>query len=481
MKAIILSINSKYIHTLLAPRYLKANCKDKNVEIIETNINIKIFDLLSEIFIKKPDIIAISCYIFNIEYTRRLLEEIKIILPDTIIILGGYEAAFDEARYLPLCNYLIKGEGDFIFNELLIDIEKNTKIYGKVIEAGTVKNLDDITSPFDEEYCTLGKEKILYLETSRGCPFCCSYCMSANTHGVRTFSLKRIFSDIDSIMKYELKQIKLVDRTFNFNIERAVKIFDYIVENYSDKSTNFHFEMAPELFNDKLFSVLEKAKKGLFQFEIGVQSYNEQTLKKVNRKADIEIIEQNLSKLIKMGNINIHVDLIAGLPDENYESFVKGFDRLFNLKPNCLQLGFLKILKGSHIYSQKNDFDISNYPPYEVINTPVLNFGEILKLKTAEEMLELYYNSGRFKASMNFLIPKYFSPYLFFYEIGNYLKEKKLDKKGFSAFYQCEILYSFIKEKYNEDKELLLNLQNIINNDFAESGNTRKWRKQINI
>jgi radical SAM superfamily enzyme YgiQ (UPF0313 family) len=485
MKTVILSINSKYIHTLLAPRYLKANCVGLDVEIIESNINVRLFDLLSEVYLFNPDVIAISCYIFNIEFVRNFLAEIKSILPDVTIILGGYEVAFDEKRYLPLCNYIIKGEGDLIFNELLHDIKNNTKKFKKIIEAGTIKNLNDIITPFSEEYCLLGKDKILYMETSRGCPFCCSYCMSANTHGVRTFGLDRIFNDLNKIMKYQPKQIKFVDRTFNYDIKRAIKIFEFIITNFSNSKTNFHFEMAPELFNEEMFNILLKAKKGLFQFEIGIQSYNKDTLKNVGRNANIDVIEANITKLIEIENINIHVDLIAGLPLENLDSFIKGFNRLFLLKPDCLQLGFLKILKGSLIYNQKSDFITYTTPPYEIISTPMLSFNEILKLKTAEEKLELYYNSGRFNNSIDFLIPNHISPYSFFYEIGEYYKNKGYNKCNISAFYQCELLYNFAidvicNKKEKTDKEnFIKELEQRINDDYANSGNIRKWKKTI--
>jgi radical SAM superfamily enzyme YgiQ (UPF0313 family) len=479
MKTIILSINSKYIHTLLAPRYLKANCKLSDLEILESNINVNHYGLLSELYLKKPDVIAICCYIFNIDYIMRLLPEIRLLLPDARIILGGYEAAFDSGKYLPLCDYIIKGEGDFVFNELLLDIYNNTGKFPRIIEAGTVKNLDDIASPYSDEYCALGKTKILYYESSRGCPFCCSYCMSANTHGVRSFSMERVFADLNKIMKHNPLQIKFVDRTFNYDVKRAAAILKYIIDNFSDSDTNFHFEMSPELFGEDMFSVLSRAKKGLIQFEIGIQSYNEKTLKSVGRSADIQKIEYNLKRLRDINNIHIHADLIAGLPYENLESFIAGFDRLFNLKPHCLQLGFLKILKGSKIFYDSEGFVAFNAPPYEVIKTPNLSFDDILKLKTAEEMLEMYYNSGRFVYAMDYLLPRYFQPYWFFYNIGLYRK-KYYDRQNLSAFGQCSLLYDFVACSLG-DKEFLSVLTDIINKDYSASGNIRKWRRNKSV
>lgn len=485
MKTVILSINSKYIHTLLAARYLKANCKGLNVEIAESNINIKLYDLLAEIYLKKPDVIAISCYIFNIEYVRNFLNEIKQLMPNVKIILGGYEVTFDVERYLPLCDYIIKGEGDFVFNDLLWDIKEKTNKFPKVIEAGTIKNLDDIISPYDREYCSLGKDKIIYFETGRGCPFCCSYCMSANTRGVRSFKMERIISDLNKIMSYEPKQIKFVDRTFNFDTKRATKIFKFVIENFSDKDTNFHFEMAPELFDEDMFSMLKRAKKGLIQFEIGVQSYNPKTLESVGRIADVDRVDDNIKRLISFKNIHIHVDLIAGLPDENLESFINGFDRLFNLKPDCLQLGFLKVLKGSKMYNEKQQGIImQNAPPYEIYSTQDLSFDEILQLKNAENMLDLYYNSQRFYKSLNFLLPDYFKPYQFFYDLGIYIKDNGYSKKNLAAFTQCEMLFNFVSGKVldietQKKQEFINTLKRLINEDYAGSGNIRKWKRFI--
>lgn len=476
MKKLFLSINSQYIHTLIAPRYLINNC-NYEVEILETNVNINISDLLNQIILKNPEIIAISCYIFNIKFIRKILPLIKEKLPECIIIMGGYEVAFDEERYFNLADYIIKGEGDFVFGKLIEDIELNTHKFDKIIEAKTVKNLDEIKTPYTKEYSLLGKTKILYMETTRGCPFNCSYCMSANTNGVRSFSIERVKSDLDILMSENPKQIKMVDRTFNYNIKRATEIFKYLIEKYNNCKTNFHFEMAPELFNDEMFEVIKNARKGLFQFEIGVQSYNLNTLKAVNRKAHLDIIDENLKKLVKLGNIHIHTDLIAGLPFENLESFKKGFDRLFLIFTECVQLGFLKILKGSAIYENKNDYVISQTPPYQVISNDYITKDEMEELEKMEQMLNLYYNSGRFKNTIKLIIPKFFKPYDFFNKIANYFRENNLTKKGMSAYYQCEHLYNFLIKYTKIDEKLLM--ENI-NNDFKESGNTRKWRRHIN-
>ncbi len=467
MKHLFLALNSKYIHTLLAPRYLVANC-NYPVEILESNVNVDFFELLDKIKSKNPDTISISCYIFNIAFVRKLLPY----LSEYTVILGGYEVSFDIDRYLDKCSYIIKGEGDFSYGNLIEKLE-NGIFSTQIIESGVVTHLDNIKSPYTLDYAKEGKTKILYMETTRGCPFSCSYCMSANTHGVRSFSTERVFSDLENLMAHSPKQIKFVDRTFNFDINRTKAIIKFIKDNYSENSTNFHFEMAPELFDEELLSLLADIKSGFFQFEIGVQSYNKETLKAVNRYANIEKINKNLIALGKT-NVHIHVDLIAGLPFENYASFVSGFNMLIATLPECLQLGFLKVLKGSKIYEQREDFHINDFPPYEILSSKWITNEELLLLHNAEKMLERYYNSGRYKLTMKWLFDKNLLNYDFFsslyaYQINNYIDPQKL-----SAFYQCDVLYDFLK--IYDDKNLL---EVLINTDFHNSGNTRKWRRHI--
>ena len=332
MKTVILAVNSKYVHTLLAPRYLKANCIGQDVSIYETNVNARLNDVISDIYLLSPDVIAISMYIFNISFVRSFLSEIRLVLPKVKIILGGWEAAFDTEGYLDVADYIIKGEGDLAFSGLLTDIE-NGACKERIVDCGTVCDLDKIVSPYDDEYAALGKDKILYIETTRGCPFSCGYCMSGRVGGVRSFSLPRVFEDIKRITKYSPGLVKFVDRTFNYDKKRATLIFEHLIDNYSGTNTCFHFEMAPELFDEPMLECLSRARKGLFQFEIGVQSYNPITLKAVNRPADLKIIDENLKKIIALKNINVHVDLISGLPFEDMKSFKSGFNRLISLSP----------------------------------------------------------------------------------------------------------------------------------------------------
>ena len=475
MKTVILSVSSRYIHTLLAPRYLKANSRGFEVEIMETNVNIRPFDVLAELYRRRPDAVAVSCYIFNIEYLKSLLAEIRTLMPRTKIILGGYEALPELSH---LCDYIVRGEGDLVFKDILREIEEGKDRLPKVIEAGFVENLERIASPFDEEYCSMGKDRILYMETSRGCPFSCSYCMSAKSSGVRAFSLGRVFSDIDFIMKYSPRQIKFADRTFNYDMKRAAKIFGYLIERYGGSGTNFHFEMTPELFDGQLFEILREAPRGLFQFEIGIQSFNEQALMSVNRRFDLERAEENIKRLIEMDNIHIHVDLIAGLPFEDLASFKSGFDRLMALRPHYLQLGFLKILKGSGIERMRDNYVVQESAPYEIFSSKWLSFDDILELKEVENMLNLYYNSGRFKESVEYLLGA-FSPYQLFYLLSQFYKKMGAHSKNLSAKAHCDMLFEFAKKAAAaQGRQVFLEkLKELINEDYLNSGNLRKWMR----
>lgn len=476
MKVLFFSVSSSFVHTLLAPRYLRAN-SSVPFDIYETNVNVPIEKNFGYIKNYNPDLIAFSCYIFNISYIKILLGKIREELPSVITVLGGYEAAFNADSLINSCSFIIKGEGDFSFGKLLEDIRDNKIKAPEIIESGTVKQLDKIKSPYTEEYCKLGgQNRILYMETSRGCPFGCSYCMSANTHGVRSFSFERIESDFEKIMRFKPRLIKLVDRTFNYDKERAGKIFSFLIEKYGESGTRFHFEMAPELFDENLFLVLSKAPKGLFQFEIGVQSYNEDTLKAVRRKADTEKIDANLRRIISMKNIPVHVDLIVGLPHENKEVFIRGFDRLLSIRPDCMQEGFLKVLPGSEIAENADGYKVSPLPPYEIISSPDMSEEDVKELKNVSEMLDLYYNSGRFVKIMNFILDK-FSPYSFFLGISRFYSEKSYSKRTLSALGQSDALYEYLSTIL--DGDALGEAERLIYEDYILAGNVRKWHKWI--
>lgn len=479
MNIVFFSASSSYVHTLLAPRYLVSNCPYP-VEIIETNVNVDLEINLEKILSYSPDIVCFSCYIFNVKYVRKVVERLRIINPDIIIIMGGYEVAFDTDYYLNYADYIIKGEGDFGFGLLIDDIANKRFSYPQIIDFGTVNNLDDIISPYTDEYLSLGESNhIIYMETSRGCPYNCSYCMSANTKRVRAFSLDRVKEDLARLLNYDIPLVKFVDRTFNYNTKRASEIINHIVDNFSSRNTKFHFEMSPELFSEDLFDAIARAKNSLFQFEIGIQSYNEKTLNAVKRKARVESIEYNLSRLIALGNVHVHVDLIAGLPYENLPSFRDGFNRLYLQKAHCLQLGFLKILKGSLIASDCDGYQISPVPPYEIISSPDMSSDDLAELKVVEKYLNTYANSGRFKGTVDYLIPKFFEPYDFFLSLGNFINSSEKYVKNFSSSRQCDALFEFLSVHLSECD--LFKAEELIYRDFIASGNVRKWHKWLKI
>lgn len=468
MKTLIIAINSKYVHTMLSARYLKASLP--KAKILEININAPLFDVLSSVYSLKPDIVAVPVYIFNAEYVQKLLPEVKKLLPQSKIVLGGWEAAFNEQTYLPLCDYLLKGEGDFGFSRLVEDI-KNGSTSERVIELGTVENLDDIKSPYDDEYALLGKEKILYFESSRGCPFNCAYCMSCLTSTVRAFSLERVKSDLNKLVKYNPKCVKFVDRTFNYNLNRANQIIEYIIENFSKQNTVFHFELAPELFDEKFFNTIKSARPGLLQFEIGVQSFNKHTLKAVNRVCHEDIVLGNISRLVDFKNCSVHVDLIAGLPEEDILSFISGFNKLMFVRPTCLQLGFLKILNGSKLADLKSDYVINSNPPYEVLASPKLHFDDVIRLKAVEELLDIYYNSGKFVSSISFLLDR-INPFELFEGLAGFIVKKGYQLSCLSQVCKAQCLIDYSNNLLNplDFEQLVLRVEQ----DYYNSGNNRR-------
>jgi radical SAM superfamily enzyme YgiQ (UPF0313 family) len=302
--------------------------------------------------------------------------------------------------------------------------------------------------------------------------------MSGSSKGVRSFSLERIYSDLKKIVSSRPKLIKFVDRTFNYNLKRACQIFSCIIDNFSECGVSFHFEMAPELFNEEMFSILKCAKKGLFQFEIGVQSYNDKTLVAISRKANSSIVDSNISRIINMGNIPVHVDLIAGLFYENLQSFIDGFNRLISLSPNELQLGFLKILNGSKMAEEADGYVYSHQAPYEIYSTPWLSFDDVVELKRVESVLNVYYNSGKFTSSLSYLFTLIDDKYSFFKELYNYIFSNGYLVKELSFNKKCDALYYFSLNYFSEEVLESSYLEELIAKDFLNAGNVRTWHKR---
>ena len=385
MKILLTSLNAKFIHSNLAIRYLKGYCEaysSADVAIREFTINDQIEKILASIYLEEPDVIGFSCYIWNIEETLKLASSIKQVIPRCKIILGGPEVSYDSREFMakfPYIDFIMYGEGEETFRHFVETLENrsdfssvNGLVYrdgGRVIQNPPRSNMEDLDIiPFPYRDGLLGLEnKIVYYETSRGCPFNCQYCLSSTIDGVRYFSLERVLDEIDFFIDRKVPQVKLVDRTFNCHPKRAKAIIEHIIRR--EGNTNFHFEIAAHIMDRDMLELLRKAPPGLFQLEIGVQSTNEHTLDSIQRKTDIGKIYQVVEKLHTPRNIHIHLDLIAGLPYEDYDSFADSFDDVYSMQPDNLQLGFLKLLKGSSIRQEASEhgYRYTTYAPYEVL------------------------------------------------------------------------------------------------------------------
>ncbi len=407
MKTLLVSINSRYIHSSLSVWYLKSAGKDfAEIEIIESTIKADKQVLLNNIYSKKPDLIAFSCYIWNINFIQELLPLLKKLCPNSRILLGGPEVSYNVSAVFakhPEVDFIISGEGEKPFADLLKSISSDLE--PKQIAGLSTKNTIsppyiskvDPPNPYTDEYFANLQGRISYIETSRGCPYSCSYCLSGRLGGVRFFDLDTVKNNIDSLSKSGTQTIKFVDRTFNCNEKRAIEIIEYILsKNPQYNGVCYHFEMAGDIISQKLIDTFKKAPAGLFQIEVGVQSFNEATLEAVNRKTDLLKVEKNMRQIIENGNIHVHMDLIAGLALEDFSSLKNSFNKLFSIKPHMLQLGFLKLLHGSPM-EEHNVGVFSKIPPYEVEKTKWLNEKELATIKHIEDALDRIYNSGRFK------------------------------------------------------------------------------------
>lgn len=462
MKTLIVALNSKYIHSALAPWYLKAACGADcgEVFIAEHTVNENLDDVLASIYLQKPDVAAFSCYIWNITHVLKLTASLKKLLLETVIVLGGPEVSYDAGDILrehAFIDFVLAGEGEMSLPKLIrhIGTAHSIEAYSSIqadnssVQADTscgavsgqadgmeridglayrsddgvianapalVEVLDSILSPYTEEMLLSLKNKIVYFETSRGCPFSCSYCLSSVSEGTRYFSMDRVLAELDRLIASGVKQIKFVDRTFNFNRKRALAIIQHII-GLDKRACNFHFEVGADLFDEEMLQLLENAPKGLFQLEAGVQTANEEALTAVNRKTNLEKLFENLVRLQKCGNIHVHSDLIAGLPYEDYNSFGNSFNKLYITRPHQLQLGFLKLLKGTRLrHSAANEgFEFNDFPPYEILKGKSISYDELIVLKGIAELVERYYNSARFVFSLEYMIAGYFeSPFSFF-------------------------------------------------------------------
>jgi len=498
-KTLLVGINAKFIHSNLALRYIKKyyakNEGNDPLELLEYSINQEIDYILNEIIIREPEIVTFSCYLWNIEMVRKLSKTIKTINANITIIYGGPEVSYTgivEMTNYPFIDYIIQGEGEEIFRQLFnyLNAKSMLPLTGIVYrEEDIVKvkppsvglNMDEIPFPYDEQLEGL-ENRILYYETSRGCPFHCQYCLSSIEAGVRFKSFYIVSKELDFFLNKNVRQVKLVDRTFNTQKEHAIAIMNYIIEN-DNGITNFHFEVAPELMSPEFISCLQKAREGLFQLEIGVQSTNEETLDIIQRENHLPKIQEAVESVKKLANTHMHLDLIAGLPKEDYKSFGISFDYVYRLKPEQLQLGFLKVLKGSGMMGMKEQYGViyRGYPPYEVLKTKDVSYLELARLKMIEEMVELFYNSGRFLMSISKIVDSFDSPFIGFEYIADYWLELNMHHRKHQKLDLYEFIYKTLirlEETMNEPSRL--SLSKIIMFDYCLNEKPKKTLEWMN-
>lgn len=440
MKVILASINSKYIHSSLGVWYLFSAAKSINtchdVQVYESTINNRIDDIVADIFNLDADVVGFSCYIWNIEYVQKIAENLKKIKPQLKIFFGGPEASFDAENLLAdtCVDFIIKGEGE----ECFIGQLKNNFTAEKTVLSAPVTQY---YNPYSKEYFDALNGRIVYLETSRGCPFSCAFCLSGRNENVRFFDMEISKENILKLANCGTQTVKFVDRTFNCNDQRAREIFDFIytrrLQGNIPENVVFHFEVEADIFSQDTLDYLKKMPKGLFQFEAGLQSFNPQTLKEVNRRHNVEKMVHNLKQIAQMKNIHLHIDLIAGLPYENYNSFAKGFDLAFEIGAEVIQLGFLKLLKGSTLEKERemHGYKYLSYAPYQVISNNYIGYADLLKLKTAEDAVERIYNSNRFPNTLKYVLEQTkMPPYQLFYGAGQYCEKEGLQSPSLESY-----------------------------------------------
>lgn len=470
MKVLLVAINAKYIHSNLAVYSLQKYALEKKrvrdeILIKEYTINQFESDILRDIYREKADLIVFSCYIWNIEYVIHIADELKKVANNVKIWAGGPEISYDAKEMLEKYSFIdliMCGEGEETFSRLLLGEEKSQipriayrKNRGSsIIENPQVSCMDMDEIPFVYDDLQKFEHKILYYETSRGCPFSCSYCLSSIDKTVRFRSLSLVKKELDFFLENKVKQVKFVDRTFNCKKKHAMEIWTYLRE-HDNGVTNFHFEVSADLFDEEELSLLSTLRPGLIQLEIGVQSTNSRTIEAIRRKMDLEKLERNVMKIHSMRNMHQHLDLIAGLPYEDYETFKKSFDDIYCMKPQQLQLGFLKVLKGSYMHEMAKDYGLvyQSRPPYEVYRTSWISYDEILELKAVEEMVEVYYNSSQFTYALAYLQQEYDRPFSFFKDLADYYEREKLNDRNHTRIARYEILMAFAFEKWGEERE----------------------------
>lgn len=470
MKIFLTAINAKYIHSNLAVYSLRAYAKvfQEQIEIGEYTINNRVDYILEQIYKAKPDVLCFSCYIWNIGDVEDLITEYHKLCPEVPIWVGGPEVSYEVETFLeehPQVTGVMIGEGERTFQQLceyyvnqngtlkeLNGIAYKDSVSGEVIftQPQEPMNMSDI--PFCYDHIENFENRIIYYESSRGCPFNCSYCLSSIDKKLRFRDTELVKKELAFFIEKKVPQVKFVDRTFNCKHDHAMEIWRFVKE-HDNGITNFHFEISADLLNEEELALIHDMRPGLIQLEIGVQSTNEPTIREIHRTMKLELLKDIVRKIQSGGNIHEHLDLIAGLPYEDYAAFAKSFDEIYELKPNQLQLGFLKVLKGSYMYGHAAEYEIVYHEktPYEVMKTKWLSFDDVLKIKQVEEMLEVYYNSGQFEITMKVLEPLFDSAFMMFQELGAFYEAKGYFGMSHSRIRRAEILLEFMRERKSSD------------------------------
>lgn len=490
MKVVVSTLNAKYIHTCLALRYLKASAAPEyDVKMAEYTIKDPLMNIVSDLHSMKPDVLGFSCYIWNIEEIIPVIEMLKKVNPSLKIVLGGPEVSYDVYEWLdriPEVDYIVMGEGEATFKELIQTIESGVsadnvkgiafrKNGENHINPPAVKlSLSEIPSPFrfEEDRAELGR-RVTYVETSRGCPYSCQFCLSSIEVGVRYFPVERMKEELLYLMDNGAKTIKFVDRTFNIRRNYAIDMFQFLIEHHRPGCV-FQFEITADIMRPEVLEFLNReAPPGLFRFEIGIQSTNDATNELVMRKQNFEKLARTVTMVKDGGKIDQHLDLIAGLPKEDYASFRKTFNDVFSFRPEELQLGFLKMLRGTgvRINADNHDYVYMNHAPYEILGNNVLSFDDIIRIKQVEDVLEKYWNDHRMDTTIEYLVTEVFdSPFDFFQEFGSYWESNGWSRIGHQLEDLFRRLSSFLAERAPQYSERITSLMKV---DYLSNAKTK--------
>ncbi len=504
MKILLVAVNAKYIHSNLAVYSLRAYAKAyaRHIELAEYTINHRADDILRDIYLRSPDVLCFSCYIWNISCVEEVAREFHKLRPDVPIWLGGPEVSFETGSFLksrPWVAGVMVGEGEQTFLELckwyveqagggfpdnVRGIAYRRMPDGEVFIAPPQDAVDLSGIPFCYEDMEAFENRIIYYESSRGCPFSCSYCLSSVDKTLRFRDLALVKKELSFFIAHNVPQVKFVDRTFNCKKEHAMEIWRFIMAH--DKGvTNFHFEIAADLLDKEELELLASMRPGLVQLEIGVQSTYPPTIREIRRAMRLERVKEAVSDIKRGGNIHQHLDLIAGLPYEDYRTFQKSFDEIYALRPEQLQLGFLKVLKGSYMYGQTEAYGLVFHekPPYEVLYTRWISYGELLQVRLVEEMLEVYYNSGQFPATAAVLENAFRSAFAMFLALGRFYEERGYLALKHTRLRRAEILLEFAERAdaghiplYRESLTFDLYLRENLKSRPAWAPDPREWK-----